>query len=505
MEDTSLRLTQEQKLQQRLSPQQVMFGRLLEMSAPEVEDEVRREVDDNPALEVVDHDTTHTDTEGDFGESAEELQRADYGSNEEVPFYDQQPRARRGGASEGFDPMSIAEADGADEGSLNAAMNARLADLDLDDEERLIAEYIIGNLDDNGYLPRTLTAIAADIAAAEGRDPDIGKVREVFGKIRSLEPAGIGAVDLRDCLLLQLDRMERSLPQRVAREIIADNFDLFAKKHFERLAGRLGVDGETVEDALDLIRTLNPKPGALLGGSTAADRASHIIPDFAVERHGTDGPFTVAQLNRTPELAIERSFIPDPAAASDSKGRGGAAERRLREAQAFIRRKHDDAALFIKMLTDRGRTLQAVMEAIVARQEAFFTSGQMTDLRPMILKDIASDTGLDISTISRATSGKYVLTPHGTFPLKLFFNERPKAETDTSTHEILEALREVIDGEDKRHPLSDEALKDALVARGYDIARRTVAKYRERLGIPVGRLRKSFNAKGSGAAKRNDN
>ncbi|MDE6277537.1 MAG: RNA polymerase factor sigma-54 [Muribaculaceae bacterium] len=491
MEDTSLRLTQEQKLQQRLSPQQVMFGRLLEMSAPEVEDEVRREVDDNPALEVVDHDEMQATAENDFGESAEELQRADYGSSEEVPFYDQQPRGIRRQASADFDPMSIVEADAPDEGSLNAAMNVRLSELDLNSEERLIAEYIIGNLDDNGYLPRTLSAIAADIAAAEGRDPDISKVREVFAKIRTLEPAGIGAVDLRDCLLLQLDRMERSLPQRVAREIIAENFDLFSKKHFDRLAGRLGVDKATIEQALVLIRTLNPKPGAMLGGSSAADRASHIIPDFAVERHGVDGPFTVMQLNRTPELAIERSFIPDPASVSETRGKG-AAERRLQEAQAFIKRKHDDAALFIKMLADRGRTLQAVMEAIVGRQEAFFTSGQMTDLRPMILKDISGDTGLDISTISRATSGKYVLTPHGTFPLKLFFNERPKAEADTSTHEILEALRGIIDGEDKRHPLSDEALKDALVTRGYDIARRTVAKYRERLGIPVGRLRKSF-------------
>ncbi|MDE6310652.1 MAG: RNA polymerase factor sigma-54 [Muribaculaceae bacterium] len=489
MEETSLRLTQEQKLQQRLSPQQVMFGRLLEMSAPEVEDEVRREVDDNPALEVVDHRP-----EGeinDFGESAEELQRADYGSSEEVPFYEQQYNARRGHANPDFDPVSIVEADAPDEGSLNAAMTARLSELDLDSDERLIAEYIIGNLDDNGYLPRTLTAIAADMAAAEGRDVDLGKIREVFAKIRTLEPAGIGAVDLRDCLLLQLDRMDKSLPQRAAREIIADNFDLFSKNHFDKLPGRLGVDSATVQDALDLIRTLNPKPGALLGGSSAADRASHIIPDFAVERQGLEGPFTITLLSRTPELAIERNFTADPASPGESTPKG-AAGKRLQEAREFIRRKHDDAALFIKMLADRSRTLVSVMEAIVARQTAFFTSGQITDLRPMILKDIAGDTGYDISTISRATSGKYVMTPHGIYPLKLFFNERPKAEADTSTHEILEALREIIEAEDKRKPMSDEALKDALVAKGYDIARRTVAKYRERLGIPVGRLRKSF-------------
>lgn len=489
-EDTSLSLTQEQRLQQRLSPQQVMFGRLLEMSAPEVEDEVRREVDDNPALEVVNNDSP-AEEEGDFNETSEELQLADYGSSDDVPFYNEQTHARRGSASADFDPMSIVEAESSDEGSLNAAMTARLSELNLDDEDRVIAEYIIGNLDDNGYLPRTLTAIAADIAASEGTDADIARVRRVFAEIRTLEPAGIGAVDLRDCLLLQLDRLEKTFAQRVAREIIADNFDIFSKKHFDRLRARLGVDEATLQEALGLIRTLNPKPGAILGGSAAADRASHIIPDFAVERHGVDGPFTVSLLNHTPELAIESSFRLY-ATADDSRILKGPAAKRQQEAQTFIRRKHDDAALFIKMLADRSRTLMAVMEAIVERQPTFFGSGNPTDLRPMILKDIAGDTGFDISTVSRATSGKYVLTPHGTYPLKLFFNERPKAETDMSTHEILEALRTIIENEDKRHPMSDEALKDALAAKGYDIARRTVAKYRERLGLPVGRLRKTF-------------
>lgn len=492
MEESSLRLSQEQKLQQRLSPQQVMFGRLLEMSAPEVEDEVRREVDDNPALEVLDPSAEALpDPESDFNETAEELQRADYASSDDVPFYSDDSRPRRSAADPGFDPMSIAEAEDAEEGSLNAAMTARLSDLDLSDDDRLIAEYIIGNLDDNGYLPRTLTAIAADIAAVEGSEADVDSVRRVFALIRTLEPAGIAAVDLRDCLLLQLDRMERTLPQRVAREIIADNFDLFSKKHFDRLRGRLGVDASLMQEALNLIRGLNPKPGALLGGSSAADRASHIVPDFSVERRGADGPFTVSLLNRTPELAIERSFMPSD---TDEGARtaNATAARNIREAQAFIRKKHDEAALFIRMLGDRSRTLLAVMEAIVRRQPDFFSSGRTTDLRPMILKDISADTGFDISTVSRATSGKYVLTPHGTFPLKLFFNERPKAAEDASSHRILEVLRSIIEAEDKQHPLSDEALKDELVRRGFDIARRTVAKYRERLGLPVGRLRKNF-------------
>lgn len=493
-DDLSLHLSQQQRLQQRLSPQQVMFGRLLEMSAPEVEDEVRRELDDNPALEIIDHDHNHNEGEDSyFNETAEELQRADYGSSEEVPFYNEHTHARRRQPSDSFDPMSIAEAEDPDDDSLMSAMLSRIGELDLSADDRLIAEYIIGNLDSNGYLPRTLSAIAADIATAEGRDIDIEQVRRVFRELRTLEPAGICAVDLRDCLLLQLDRRETSFVQRVAREIIANNFDLFSKKHFKQLRTHLGVDESTLQEALDLIRTLNPKPGALLGSSTAADRASHIVPDFAVERRGLDGPFIVTLTGHTPELGIERNYIPaDKSSSEGNSADSSPAARRRNEAQAFIRRKHDEAAGFIKMLGDRSRTLLAVMRAIVARQSAFFASGSVSDLRPMILKDIAADTGLDISTVSRAASGKYVLTPHGIYPLKLFFNERPKAEADTSSHEILEALRKLIEEEDKQHPMSDEALKEALSAAGYDIARRTVTKYRERLGLPVGRLRKQF-------------
>ena len=354
------------------------------------------------------------------------------------------------------------------------------------------ASYIIGNIDSNGYLARPLASIADDLAIVEGLEVSDSDIRRVADMVRSLDPAGICATDLRDCLLLQLARKENSLGVRIAREILSDCFDLFSKKHFEQIRARLGVTPEAMREALDIIRSLNPKPGALIGSSPTLDRMQHIIPDFNVEYEGGDR-FTVSLLSSTPELSIEESFrsAPDDGAPAGAQPESAAARRRA-EASAFIRRKHDEAAAFIRMLELRSQTLLSVMKAITSLQKAFFISGEKADIRPMILKDVAAATGLDISVISRATTSKYVMTPHGIYPLKLFFNERPMSDTDTSSHEISQAISELIAAEDKCRPLSDEVLKSLLEKRGYDIARRTVAKYRERLGIPVARLRKQF-------------
>lgn len=478
----SLRQLQQQKLQQKLNPQQVRFGRLLEMSTPEIEDEVRRELDENPALEEVVPETEHGND--DFNETAEQLQMADYGSDDDIPSY--RLEARNASADDPhLEPLAISE----DEESMMAVLLQRLSESDLGDTDMRIAEYIIGNLDSNGYITRSMAAIADDIAVAEGFDPGEDRVRRVFRAVRALEPAGIGAVDLRDCLLLQIDRMPSSLTVRIAREIIADNFDLFSKKHFDRLRGVLGVDPEEFQNALDLIRTLNPKPGAILENNGAGDRLRHIVPDFAVDYDPESRRFTVSLLNRTPELSVESSFAADDTLAPE---RTSSSSQQITEARSFIRRKRDEAQSFIRLLEMRSRTLLSVMEAITAFQTAFFISGDRADIRPMILRDIASATGHDISVVSRAATGKYVLTPHGLYPLKMFFNERPKSDNDTSSHEIFQTITDLIASEDKRHPLSDESIKDILASKGFDIARRTVAKYRERLGLPVARLRKQF-------------
>lgn len=483
--DNGLRIEQQSKLQQRLNPRQVILGRYLEMTAPELEDEVRRELEENPAL-VASHETqpdggslseqdeSPSDT---FNESAEQLQRADYGDEDDIPFY--QPGMSGQSYTAGREWLSDTDA-----ASLYDVLVAQLADLNLDATRRRIAEYIIGNLDDNGYITRSLTDIADDMAIAEGIDVDIDTVRDVYEAVRRLDPAGVGAVDLRDCLLLQIDRYPSSLTVKIARETVADCFDLFSKKHYDQIRSRLGVDADAFADALDFIRTLHPKPGTLVEGTALTDRLRHIIPDFAVDID-TDGNATVSLLNNVPELAIEESFRLD-----DSLPRPR--NKREADATAFIKRRRDDAEAFMEMLDMRARTLMAVMRAIVSVQHRFFETDDRATIRPMIIKDISELTGLDISVISRAAANKYVLTAHGVYPLKMFFNERPKDDGDASSHEILETLSEIIASEDKSHPLSDEALKSLLDERGYGIARRTVTKYREKLGLPVARLRKQY-------------
>jgi len=475
-----LSLSQQSRLQQRLNPQQVIFGRYLEMTAPEIEDEVRRVVDENPALEVIsEHSGDNGDFDNDdFGETSEQLQLADYVNSDDIPSYGFE--AQNSSANEAYADFSTVSV----QNSLIETMMAQLSDLDLTDVQRKIALYIVGNFDDNGYMTRSLSDIADDIVISEGISVDLEEVKAVFDKIRSLEPAGIGAVDLRDCLLLQIDRFTANLTIKIAREIICDWFDLFSKKHFEQLRSHLGVDYDEMSKALAFIRKLNPKPGVLLEGISSDDRLRHIIPDFSVDVD-SDGNATVTLLNNIPELAIEESFkVVDDV----PKVR----PRRDADAMAFIRKRHDEAAAFIGLLKMRSDTLMAVMQAIVKLQYRFFISDDRSSIRPMIIKDIAEMTGLNISVISRAAAGKYVLTAHGVYPLKMFFNERPKEDTDASSHEILQALSSIIDAEDKFRPLSDEALCAALAAKGYDIARRTVTKYRERLGFPVARMRKHF-------------
>ena len=477
MADESLNISQQTRLQQRLNPRQVIFGRFLEMTPPEVEEAVRRAVDENPALEEKSA-SDNLESIDDFNETAEELQRADYGSDDDIPFYRLEANNRSADDND-YEPVLT---DGAP--SLYEALREQLAELNLDTRDTTVAEYIIGSLDDNGYLTRGLPEIVEDLEIREGMDVTLADVKRVFARVRSLDPAGVGAVDLRDCLLLQIDRAPRSFEARVAREIVADWFDLFSKKHFDKIRSHLGIDRDVLAGAIEFITTLNPKPGSLLETVTPTDRLRHIVPDFSVDVD-SDGHVTVALLSRTPELAVESSFdLPD----SDTPS----ANRRQREADIFIRRRRDEALAFIKMLEMRSQTLMAVMESIVRLQPRFFATDDPSAIKPMIIKDIAELTGLDISVISRATTGKYVLTRHGVYPLKMFFNERPKEDADMSSHEIVEALRKIIDSEDKHRPLSDEALRQRLADAGYDIARRTVTKYRERLGQPVARLRKQF-------------
>lgn len=481
--EESLQLSTEQRLQQRLTPLQVQFVKMLEMTGPEVEDEVKRVLDENPALERCDNDERDNNLTEDstevFNESAEEIQLADYRDEDEIPSY--RLEARNYSADDKYyEPVAVDSSD-----TLIESLNAQLMEYDLDDTELAIAQYIIGNLDDNGYMTRDLTAICDDLAFNAGIDVPLSLIKNMFEIVRGLEPAGVAAIDLRDCLLLQLKRKERNNLNDIATDIISNYFDLFSKRHYDRLCNSLNISSEKLREVVSVITSLNPKPGSILTGGVS-DSTRHIIPDFSIEVDDDNGNITLTLLNRIPELQIEETFSEKACEIPQN------ATRSQREAAAFIKQKRDEASGFIKILKMRQETLYRVMKAIVKIQHEFFLSDDESKIKPMILKDISAITGQDLSVISRATTGKYVMTQRGIYPLKLFFNERPTDDDDTSSHEILAALKDIIANENKRRPLSDEAITNALGEQGYNIARRTVTKYRERLGLPVARLRKEL-------------
>lgn len=474
----AIKLSLSQKMQQRLSPLQMRFVRLLEMSGLEIEDEVRRELDDNPALGVADNDEP-SDQEENFTESAEEMQLADYRDEDDIPFYRFEAN-NYSSDDKYFEPTAVAE-----ETSLNEALLSQLSETDISPLDYKIAGYVIGNIDGNGYLTRTLVQILDDLAINAGIDIDMEHLRSVVKRVRALDPPGVCAFDLRDCLSLQLQRLDPTPARKIALEIVDHYFDLFSLKHFDRLASMLGVDKDELREATEVIRSLNPKPGGVVGDSEADAKSRHIIPDFVVDTDGDN--LTLTLVNNIPDLAIEKSFTSDGTRFVD-----GESARARKEAESFIYRKKEDATEFIGLLKLRQQTLYRVMSAIVKLQHDFFMSDDESRLRPMILKDVAQETGYDLSVISRASAGKYVATPGGVYPLKFFFNEGVGVDDESSSREILATLKNLIDNEDPQHPLSDDALMKLLAEKGYDIARRTVAKYRERIGIPVARLRKQI-------------
>lgn len=465
----SLSLETALRQQQRLTPLQVQFVRMLEMTAPEVEDTVRRAIDEMPALEAKDPD------------APENIDDEEPDTDDPTPWYNR--RARNYSPDDSYYDAAAAAPERAE--TLMESLGSQLALTDMDDTDRLIAANIIGNLDDNGYITRDLQSIADDIATSSGISVDTARVGRVWQQVRSLDPAGIGAVDLRDCLLLQLRRMPGSPATDTATEIIAHYFDLFSKMHYKQLQNAVGCTEQDLKDSLAVIRRLNPKPGAAFASGRPDDDAPrHVVPDFAVDVDGDR--LTLTMLSHIPELSIERTF------AEDTPVTPGTARARHDAANLFIRSKRDEARNFIKILSMRQETLYRVMQAIVKLQRDFFLTGDESLIKPMILRDIKELTGYGLSVISRATAGKYVTTAHGTYALKSLFNERPKDDDDTSAHAIFAAMRSLIEAEDPARPLSDERLTRTLTSQGYDIARRTVAKYREKLGYPVARLRKKI-------------
>lgn len=489
----ALHLTQEQKLQQRLSPQQVQFVRLLEMNSLEVEDEVRHEILDNPAIEVAKQDDSQNQNGSEEGGEESEEKADDIApdttmardADDPEDDADDTPDYRLNISNHSADDK-VLEPIITSESTLIDYLTEQINEHNLSEKQQQIADYIIGSIDDNGYLTRSVSAISDDLIFQEGLDVTEEEINAVLQAIRELDPAGVAAFDLRDCLLLQLERLPGTPENLHAYTVVDKYFTEFSKKHYDKIMAAMKLDKEEFRHVLEAIQALNPKPGSLYGGGEN-QKAQHIIPDFNVDVDGDT--ITLTLLNNVPDLQIEESFqaMYDNLPAKPRN-------RNEEEANRFVKDKYESASVFIKMLKQRQQTLFSTMRAIVGWQKAFFLTEDESQLRPMVLKDIAAITGYDLSVISRATSGKYVMTPGGVYPLKFFFNEGMKHESgeDVSTREIQSALKDIIEHEDKKKPFSDEALCELLNKKGYEIARRTIAKYRERLGFPVARLRKEL-------------
>ncbi len=468
-----------QHLQQRLTPLQVRFVRMLEMNRSEADEAVEKELADNPALEQIDDSLPETPTEhGDrFRESSEDLQRKDYADPDEIPWY--RLRTPDSGRTDIYIPVTPDDGD-----DLYSSLLTQLSELHLSPEVRDTAEYIIDSLDANGYLTRSPAGMLSDIIIATGREVSPQTMTQALEAVRSLDPAGVGALSLEQCMELQLLRLPQSTAREDALEIVRRCWDSFLKRHSHKITSRLRISSERTAAAVALIARLNPKPGGAVGNERGS-RAAAIVPDFIVDTDD-DGSLTVSLGGRNPRLAIEASF---ESAMKLMQSR----ENRKPKGADYITARYNDARDFIALVRQRRETLLAVITAIAKIQKEYFLTGDESTLRPMTLKDVAAIIGNDPSTVSRSTSGKYVQTRAGIKPMRFFFSEGYSVDdgADVSARQVQAALKKIVEQEDSSHPLSDEALCTRLSEQGFDVSRRTVAKYRDRLGIPVARLRKT--------------
>lgn len=464
-------------LQQKLSPQQIQMIKLLELPTVQLEQRIKQEIENNIVLEEEERRTE------DEEQQPQEISVDEYLREDETPSY--KSRINNYSKDDKQRPVYLTEGR-----SLQEYLIEQLGYRNLPEREQRLAVYLVGSLDEDGYLRRDLESVADDIAFTVGIETTAAELQRVLGVIHELEPAGVGARNLQECLLLQMDQLPSDTPaRRLARRILTSYFDEFVKKHYEKLIARLQVSEEEFREAIAEIRHLSPKPGNLYAeGGT--DTTPYIIPDFILDYQ--DGHFQLS-LNsyNVPEVRINRRYVE---MIRDMVGPDGKVREKDRDAVQFVKSKIDSAKWFISAIKQRHDTLMRTMQTILDYQQEYFKDGDRSKLRPMILKDIADRTGLDVSTISRVVNSKYVQTQFGIILLKSLFSEAMQTESgeEVSSYEIKHILQECIDEEDKRHPLTDETLMDILNAKGYRIARRTVAKYREMLGIPVARLRKQI-------------
>ena len=464
-------------LQQKLSPQQIQMIKLLELPAVQLEQRIKQEIEDNIVLE--EEERSAEDEE----QPPQQISFDEYLREDDTPSY--KSRINNFSKDDKQRPVYLTEGR-----SLQEYLVEQLGYRNLPERDLRLAVYLIGSIDEDGYLRRDLESVADDIAFTMGLETTAGEQERLLGIIHELEPAGIGARDLRECLLLQMAQMPvNTRPRRLARKILTSYFDEFVKKHYEKLMARLQISEDDFRDAIAEIRHLSPKPGNLYAeGGT--DTTPYIIPDFILDYQ--DGRFNLS-LNsyNVPEVRVNRRYME---MIREMVGSDGRVREKDKEAIQFVKNKIDSAKWFISAIKQRHDTLMRTMQTILDYQQEYFKDGDKSKLRPMILKDIADRTGLDVSTISRVVNSKYVQTQFGIILLKSLFSEAMQTDSgeEVSSYEIKNILQQCIDEEDKRRPLTDETLMDILNSKGYRIARRTVAKYREMLGIPVARLRKQI-------------
>ncbi len=454
---------------QKLSPLQIQTIKLIELPIQDLEQRVRRELEENPVL-----DDTPVENEDSKEISLDDIQQDDY-----IPDYKTKVSNWGKDARPDYVTFSVKE-------SFFFNLREQLSFKNLSKQDSDIAYFIVGSLDQDGYLRRDLDSLMDDLAFRAGINCEREDVERMLKVVQSLDPPGVGARDLRECLLLQLKAANQTPQVRLATDILTKDFDAFASKHYNKIMQSRGIGEDDMKAVLKVILRLNPAPGGSVADSYA-DVTEQIVPDFVLKDDDGEVSFIMPRFN-IPEIRINKKY-----AAMLENARGGS-DREKKEAASFVKEKMDSAKWFVEALKQRQNTLSKTMQAIIDFQRVFFETGDETKLKPMILEDIAKVTGFDISTISRVVNSKYIETPYKIYPLKYFFSEGlvNKAGEEVSTRELKTVLKQIVDAEDKHKPLTDEQLVSELSAKGYNVARRTIAKYRDQLGIPLARLRKEL-------------
>ena len=464
----------ELKQTQKLSPLQIQTIKLIELPIQELEQRIRKEMEENPVLDE------EVSKESEDGDAPREVSLSDYKEDDSIPSY--RLRSDNYNSKEErpqYSTFSVKE-------SFTQSLQEQLGYRNLTEHQYSVASFLIGSLDDDGYLRRSIDSIVDDLSFRANVETDEEEVMQMLKIIQEFDPAGVGARDLRECLLLQIRHCKKTPAVENATKILKNYFNEFTSKHFQKIMTRMNISEEELKAAMAKILKLNPSPGGQVDDSYT-DQAQQIVPDFVLEY--IDGKLVLSMPRFSiPELRVNRKYADILIEAANSS------EREKKEAAAFVKKKLDSAKWFVEAIKQRHNTLSSTMQAIVDYQHDYFVDGDETHLKPMVLKDIAEKTGFDISTISRVVNSKYIETHFGIYSLKYFFSEGLENQDgeEVSTRELKKALHECVDNEDKRKPLTDDELVDKMTEKGSKVARRTIAKYRDQLGIPKARLRKEL-------------